>query len=323
AIASLLAVVLIVASATAAHWVDTFAWAAAATAAGLVLIWRNGPPAEREALQRAAEPVLRLGPRSRSRRGLAARLVAGAALLLGGVAAITIGHQAVLQPLAGVALVAAGCVVVFGPWWFSVGRDLVVERQARVRAEERAEVAARLHDSVLQTLALIQRDASSPGRVAQLARAQERELRSWLFGGPAPSGTEAATTLAAALRSVQEEVEAGYGTRVDLVTVGDCSLDDRVTALVAAAREAVVNAAKWSGADTASVYAEVTDGEVEVFVRDRGCGFDPAAVAPDRRGLEGSVHGRMARHGGTAQVRSEPGAGTEVALRMRRVPVAS
>jgi signal transduction histidine kinase len=186
-------------------------------------------------------------------------------------------------------------------------------------------MAARVHDSVLQTLALIQRNADQPQQVTQLARAQERELRSWLFGGVTPgsvrgAGPEAAvTTLAAGVRLIQQEVEARHGVAVEAVTVGDCELDDRLDALLAAAREATVNAAKWSGAGVVAVFAEVEPGEVSLFVRDRGCGFDPETVPGDRKGLAESVHARMGRRGGSATVRSAPGQGTEVSLRMPRV----
>ena len=178
-------------------------------------------------------------------------------------------------------------------------------------------MAARVHDSVLQTLALIQRRADDPQRVIQLARAQERELRSWLFDGRAP-GDQAALTLAAGVRLIQQEVEAQHGVAVEAVTVGDCELDDNLRALLGAAREATVNAVKWSGADVVSVFAEVEPAEVSLFVRDRGQGFDPAAVPADRKGLAESIHARMVRRGGSATVRSVRGEGTEVSLRMPR-----
>ncbi|MGA8665880.1 MAG: ATP-binding protein, partial [Candidatus Dormiibacterota bacterium] len=221
-------------------------------------------------------------------------------------------------PLAGVALVIAEMVVVLGPWWPRVGRDLVAERQARIRAEERADVASRVHDSVLQTLALIQRRAAEPQQVIRLARAQERELRSWLFDGRAPGSLAADTTFAGGLRLIQGEVEAQHGVTVEVVTVGDCVLTEGVEALLAAAREATVNAAKWSGVQVVSLYAEVEPAQVSLFVRDRGRGFDPATVPADRKGLSESVHARMARHGGAASLRSVPGEGTEVRLTLPR-----
>jgi signal transduction histidine kinase len=179
-------------------------------------------------------------------------------------------------------------------------------------------MAARLHDSVLQTLALIQRRADQPQQVIQLARAQERELRAWLFDG-APLGSDGqALTLAAGVRLIQQEVEAQHEITVEAVTVGDCELDDNLNALLAAAREATVNAAKWSGAPVVALFAEVDPAEVVLFVRDRGRGFDPAAVPADRKGLAESIRARMARRGGSATVRSAPGEGTEVSLTMPR-----
>ena len=196
------------------------------------------------------------------------------------------------------------------------GLRLVLERQARVRAEERADIAARVHDSVLQTLALIQRRADDPQKVIQLARLQERELRSWLFEGRDPADSD--VTFAAGVRQIQQDVESRYGVPVEAVTVGDCELDESLTALLAAAREATVNAAKWSGASVISLFAEVEPDSVSLVVRDRGKGFDPSAVPEDRKGLAESVHGRMTRRGGTASVVSGLGEGTKVTLKMPR-----
>src|SRR6185437_16374235 len=207
----------------------------------------------------------------------------------------------------------------FGPWWLRLLRDLIAERQARTRAEERADMAARVHDSVLQTLAMIQRSAEQPQKVVQLARAQERELRAWLFDGDLPgTAADGATSLAAAVQSIALEVEAVHEVAVDVVTVGDCPLDDRLHALLGATREATVNAAKWSAASTVSLYAEVEPARASVFVRDRGRGFDPDAVADDRRGIAESIQARMVRQGGRAILRTALGEGTEVELRMPR-----
>ena len=215
-------------------------------------------------------------------------------------------------------LVIAAIVLFLGPWWLRIARDLVLERQAKERAEERADIAARVHDSVLQTLALIQRRADDPQKVVQLARLQERELRSWLFEGRGPGETDAELTLTAGVRQIQQDVESAYGVPVEAVTVGDCELDDSLSALLAAAREATVNAAKWSGAGVISLFAEVEPGEVSLVVRDRGIGFDPEAVPADRKGLAESVRGRMTRRGGTAEVTTAPGEGTKVTLKMPR-----
>jgi signal transduction histidine kinase len=174
-------------------------------------------------------------------------------------------------------------------------------------------MAAHLHDSVLQTLALIQLQSDDPKAVQQLARRQERELRIWLYGEELPE-----TTLKAALTAAAAEVEDERGVPVELVMVGDCETSDSVQALVRAAREAMVNAAKHSGSETIDVYAEVDEDSVEVFVRDRGRGFDVDAVAEDRMGVTGSIINRMSRHGGVATVRSHPGDGTEVRLEISR-----
>jgi signal transduction histidine kinase len=207
-------------------------------------------------------------------------------------------------------------VLFLGPWWLRIARDLVLERQARVRAEERADIATQVHDSVLQTLALIQRRADDPAKVIQLARQQERELRSWLFEGRAPNGEGEVMTFADGVRQIQQDVEARYEIPVEAVIVGDSKLDDNLSALLAAAGEATVNAAKWSGADVISLFAEVEPTEVSLVVRDRGKGFDPKAVPADRKGLAESVHGRMTRRGGTVTISTAPGEGTKVSLSM-------
>jgi signal transduction histidine kinase len=314
---SLLVVLLVFATVAGLAWVGTLATPLILCVAGLVLIWRNASADEREAMWDVVEPVT--GGRRRSRMVL--RSLLAVALLAGGVYTLWSTHRSllVLRQLGGVALVIAAIAVLLAPWWIRIARDLVAERQARIRAEERAEMAARVHDSVLQTLALIQRRADEPQQVVRLARAQERELRSWLFDGRAPGSMDGqATTLAAGVRLIQQEVEAAHGITVEAVTVGDCDLDDGLSALLAAAREATVNAAKWSGAGVVSLFAEVEPDEVSLFVRDRGRGFDPEAVPADRKGLAESVRARMARRGGSATVRSAPGQGTEVSLTMPR-----
>jgi|GEM_PF-19560 len=303
--------------------------------AALAAVWRHAGTEDRAAARRLANLLTAARPEAASsgkKLALAAlRVSAGAALI-----AIGTSHFFAPQHLNGADIAAAlsalgtvgGFCLVLAPWWLRLGRELVAERRNRARAEERAEMAAQLHDSVLQTLALIQRSADDPHQVRRLARAQERQLRSWLFdrdSTPSPgddrSGSQGTAapkpaTFGAALRAVQQEVEDAHGTFVEVVTVGDVPLDERLEALVAAAREGVVNAAKWSGAGSVSVYAEIGPKSASVFVRDRGCGFDPAQVPKDRRGISESLKGRMRRHGGSAKVRSAPGEGTEITLEM-------
>ena len=309
---SLLCVLFFIASTVGAGWLGSLAWPLVISVVGITLIWRNAPADEQAVLHRLAGPVLGLA--EGGRRSRSSLRIAAAVLLLAGRT-----PHALLQPVAGVVLVMAAIVVGLGPWWLRIARDLVMERQARARAEERADMAARLHDSVLQTLALIQRRADQPQQVIQLARAQERELRSWLFDGPPPGSVAGqAMTLAVGVRLIQQEVEAQHEIAVEAVTVGDCELDDDLSALLAAAREATVNAAKWSGARVVSLFAEVEPTEVVLFVRDRGRGFDPETVPGDRKGLAESIHARITRRGGSATIRSAPGEGTEVSLVMPR-----
>jgi signal transduction histidine kinase len=287
---------------------DRIAWPAAIVAAGGALIWRQSQiAAEDESRPVRAARSLRIPPPAAGRAGVGAALVVGGALIFLLVNDALAPARDVLLPVA-VVLLAAG--IILAPWWVRLVRGLAAERSARIRSQERAEVAAHLHDSVLQTLALVQRRADDPREVAALARRQERELRAWLNDSRAAGDA----TLAAALESAASEVEGDHGVPIDVVTVGDAPLDERVSALVAAAREALVNASKFAGPETISLYAEVDGGRVEVFVRDRGPGFVPDAVPADRRGLRESVFGRMERHGGRAAVHSTPGVGTEVEL---------
>ena len=205
-----------------------------------------------------------------------------------------------------------GLALVVGPWALRLVNDLGAERAERVRTQERADMAAHLHDSVLQTLALIQKNSGDATTVARLARAQERDLRTWLFEGEATDDT----TLAGALRDVAASVEETHPVVVDVVTVGDSADSEAVRTVANATREAVVNAARHAGVPRVDVYAEATPDAVEVFVRDRGAGFDLDAVAADRHGVRSSIIDRMSRHGGSAEVRTSPGAGTEVRLHM-------
>ena len=317
AITSVLVVALVIASALNASFFP--AVPIIVCAAGLVLISRNAPEEELAYLRSLGDPAGLTATAPRSRRVL--RLAVGALLIIFGLYALLQGHErlALLRPLAGIMLLVGGIALALGPWWLRIARQAVAERQARIRAEERSEMASRVHDSVLQTLALIQRRAGDQQQVIQLARAQERELRAWLFDGRPPGSMQGqAATVADGVRLIQQEVESQHGLAVDAVTVGDCELDDDMSALLAAAKEATVNAAKWSGADTVSLFAEVEPDSVSIFVRDRGRGFDPAAVPADRKGLTESVRARLARRGGSATIRSAPGEGTEVSLVMPR-----
>ncbi|SNR86802.1 phage shock protein C (PspC) family protein [Geodermatophilus saharensis] len=211
-------------------------------------------------------------------------------------------------------VILVGVVLATAPFWRRLLDSREVERTARIRSEERAAVAAHLHDSVLQTLALIQRHAGDQQAVARLARSQERELRTWLY----EPRTAAGGTWAGLVSDMVAEVEGDHALTVDPVVVGDAPVDDALAALGAATREALVNAAKHAGVSSADLYTEVTPAQVSVFVRDRGAGFDPATVPADRRGLRDSVTSRVIRLGGTATVRSAPGEGTEVELVLPR-----
>ena len=243
--------------------------------------------------------------------------VLGGALLIAAVAVLLTrgGDVGGEGPLLTPAAFAGGLLLVVGPWLWRTALERDAERMGRIRSEERAEVAARVHDSVLQTLALIQREPDDPRRVAPLARLQERELRAWLY----PEGELfREETLVAAIGNAAAEIEELHGVRVDVASAGNAPLDDALRAVVLAAREAMANAARFSGCEEISVYAETDARAVSVFVRDRGIGFDRASVPAGRRGLAESIEGRMARHGGTATITSTPGEGTEVELTLPR-----
>jgi signal transduction histidine kinase/phage shock protein PspC (stress-responsive transcriptional regulator) len=249
------------------------------------------------------------------------RVVTGGALVVAGVGAFLAtqgAFRAVGQGLLAVAVMLGGLGLIFGPWLWRLWNALIAERSERIRSDERAEMAAHLHDSVLQTLALIQRRADDPRVVRGLARSQERELRAWLFGrAPARADLD----LGDALEAAAADVEQRQGVPIDTVRVGGaCPLDDRLRALVAASQEAMVNAARHSGANVIAVYGEVEVDQVSVFVRDKGRGFDPAGVPTDRGGIAESIVGRMQRNGGVAVIRSRPGHGTEVELSVKRIP---
>jgi signal transduction histidine kinase len=280
---------------------------------GIALLWRPAGPAESSS---RGGPLLRRHMRPRGTIG-ALRLVAGGLFVAYGSVAVlrALGVQHSLgKAIWAVAIVAIALSVVAGPVFVRLMSSLSFERAARIREQERAEVAAHLHDSVLQTLALIQKRAGDPREVAGLARRQERELRSWLLTRP---GENEQDSVAKALAGVAAEVEELHRVPIEVVTVGDGSLHG-LEALVQAAREALTNAAKFAGSERVDLYAEVEPERVEVFVRDRGVGFDPQAIPADRRGVRDSIIARMERHGGRATVQSSPGEGTEVELVMTR-----
>jgi signal transduction histidine kinase/phage shock protein PspC (stress-responsive transcriptional regulator) len=290
-------------------------WPAVLALGGVMVLWRQADEAQRERwLDTTGRLDLRRILVGRGGAAAWARLATGVGLLVVALlifaaqtGRVSVARDVVVAGILGV----LGLAITLGPWLVRLAADLADERAARIRSQERADVAAHLHDSVLQTLALIKKKADRPTEVARHARAQERDLRSWMYAEPA-AGRE--LTLAGALRAAAAEVEDAHGVPVEVVTVGDTQLDDSIQPLVAAAREAVVNAAKHSGAARVDVYAEVSDGAVDVFVRDRGRGFDPGAVPADRLGIRRSILDRMARHGGSSEVRSVPGHGTEIRL---------
>jgi signal transduction histidine kinase len=237
----------------------------------------------------------------------------GLAMMVGGLI-IVLSSMDQLQALGvvvlAVLLALGGFAIVAGPWIWSLIEDLNTERRARIRSEEKADMAAHLHDSVLQTLALIQR-SDDPKRMVTLARSQERELRSWLFDERAAD----TQTLRGGLADAANRVEEAHDVPVSVVVVGESSLPgDRQAAIIGAATEAMMNAAKHSGADRVSVFAEASESQVDVFVTDQGKGFDVDAVDGDRKGVAESIRGRMHRHGGAAKIDSETGVGTEVHL---------
>ncbi len=330
-------------------WSDALVWPLILAASGAALLWRQGtrtsvapashqtnvPPAPHltsVAPASSASPAVAAGPAGGGpdhappeaapnrqlgdvyRGGFGVALVLGAALLfLYANGALGQARDVVLAVV--VAALALGLIL--APFLWRLGRNLAAERAERIRSQERAEVAAHLHDSVLQTLTLMQKRASDPREVAALARRQERELRAWLFERPSRNGD----SLASALDAAAAEVEDAHGVAIDVVAVGDRPLDERAAALLAATREALTNAAKFAAdAGPIAVYAEMDPQRTQIFVRDRGEGFDPERVPADRRGLRESIIGRMERHGGTATVRSTPGSGTEVELTIEAAP---
>ncbi|MBV9921436.1 MAG: PspC domain-containing protein [Pseudonocardia sp.] len=286
-------------------------------AIGAAVVWREADQTQRRRWTEGARTGL---------SGWSAlwRVIAGAVFVAGGIAVFLFGNLQLGQiqfALLAVLATLVGVAVITVPWWLKLVRDLGEERRERIVEAERTEIAAHLHDSVLQTLALIQRQSDQPREVLRLARGQERELRHWLYG-PGGYGRRSVESggLAAAITAAAAEVEDTYAIDVRPVVVGDRPLDgphvDDLRALVLASREAMVNAAKHAEVEEISVYVEAEEEGVHVFVRDRGVGFDPDAVPEDRHGLADSVRARVTRHGGSVRLRSAPGEGTEVHLTM-------
>ncbi len=280
-------------------------WPLALTGFGAAVLWRQADDAQRTRWRTAVG-----GQRPRLTTTLA-----GAVLVFAGAGTFLAYHAQLGQVRNGLlstAVLVTGIAVITGPWWLGTVRALSTERRARIREQERAELAAHLHDSVLHTLALIQRHVDDPREVQRLARGQERELRTWLYR---PSSDQE-RDFGRALERALAEIEDSQGVSIDVIVVGECEIDDRLNATLQAVREAALNAAKHSGSDAISVYAEIEPSKVTVFVRDRGKGFDMNAVPEDRLGVKESIVGRMERHGGKAFIRTAPSEGTEVRFEM-------
>jgi signal transduction histidine kinase/phage shock protein PspC (stress-responsive transcriptional regulator) len=299
--------------------VGTAGWLVALIAVGAGVIWHQSDPTRRGhwADNASQMPWVAVIVAESDRRSFLFRFIGGGVLVAVGIIGIVAAYApaSMSSVFNGVIFALVGLVgvgVVVAPLLWRTFNQLRAEREGRIREQERAEVAAMIHDQVLHTLALIQRNSTDIKEVQRLARGQERSLRNWLYK-PTASPTE---RFAAALEQAAAEVEDTYAIEVETVVVGDTECDEAVAALVAAAREALVNAARHAGVETVSLYAEVEADELSVFVRDRGAGFDIDTVEESRHGVRGSIIGRMKRHGGRAEIRSAPGDGTEVRLTM-------
>jgi signal transduction histidine kinase/phage shock protein PspC (stress-responsive transcriptional regulator) len=304
AVALMVAGLLLVLSSRFPGVADQLVWPAAVVALGLAFMWPR--------------PDTEVDPARALARAGALRILGGLTLVAGGLGSLlaaNLSYQTVRDGLAAAAFVIAGTLLLFAPFFIRLVQSLNDERRERIRADERARVAAHLHDSVLQTLTLIQKRASDPMAMSSLARRQERELRRWLYGG-AP--VDELDGFRSALDGVVAEIEDLHLVAVEQVMVGDAPLDPALTELVAATREALTNAAKFAGTPTLSLYAEVGPESTQVFVRDRGAGFVLDDVPDDRHGIADSVIGRVARVGGTTDIRTAPGQGTEVRLSVPR-----
>jgi signal transduction histidine kinase len=291
---------------------DSLVWSGTFISFGFALSWSRVDPSRRS--RWATQTFTGEGGNWRS---VALRILAGGVFMTGGLAIYlnSVDANALVGNVAlAVGMTIAGILLVLGPWVWRLVGQIGAERSERIRSDERAEMAAHLHDSVLQTLALMQR-TDDPKSMSMLARQQERELRGWLYGPePSPDGE----TMRSALESAAARLESAHQVPIDVVIVGDAPMDDAVRALVAAAGEAITNAARHSGANLISVFAEADDANADVFVSDQGKGFILDGADPDRKGISESIIGRMERAGGEATITSEPGEGTEVHMSVRR-----
>ncbi|GAA2243621.1 ATP-binding protein [Rarobacter faecitabidus] len=277
--------------------------------AGALLSWSQLDSRQRDRLMGAEAASDRKG-------WVRVRFVGGIALVVIGVLAFvgrgTDPATAVSSAVAALAVL-VGVALVLAPWWLRLIRDLAQERALRERADERADIAAHLHDSVLQTLAMLQRNSSDPAMVAKLARTQERELRQWLYADNAEVGT----SLAAVVRDLADEIEDEFSVAVEVVVVGDTRPDEAAAALLQATREALKNAVRH-GRPPFSVYCEVGPESLEISVQDRGDGFDIDEIPEDRFGVRESIIGRVKRRGGSVDIRQRGDGGTEIRMRMTR-----
>lgn len=301
-----------------------FTWPLMLSLIAAIGVWRGASSDERRQLEELVRSAPVIGaPASRTRRALWLRVILGVVLVFIGLRTLrhVRGFWGGTTPVFfGILILVAGVLVLLAPWWLATLNDLSGERRARVRIEERANVAAHLHDSVLQTLTLIERAAGDETAVTRLARNQERELRQWLFEPEREVHGDEGGTLTSQLHALESEIENDYGVKVELVAVGDCETNADVLALVAAGREAAINAARWSDATTISIFAEVEPHTITLFVRVRGKGFDVDTVPRDRQGIALSIRQRMLQHGGTASLKSAFEVGTEVQLALPRKP---
>lgn len=313
-------VLIIALQSTGTHVSDGFGWPLLLSAFAAFAVWRGASMDERSHLADFfnSAPVIG-GALSKSRKVIVLRVLVGAGLVYLGLHQLNhLGGAwgSAGSAVFGTAILVFGVAILFAPWWLQNVRELTSERRERVRVEERAALVTHLHDSVLQTLTLIERAAANESDVVRLARNQERELRHWLFSPE--TRTDTSTSFVGLVGAVEHDVENDYGVRVELVTVGDCVPDDRVTILVAAGREAAINAAKWSEAASISIFTEVEPRSISFFVRDRGVGFDLDAIPADRQGIALSIRQRMSQLGGEVFINTSVGSGTEVQLVLPR-----